>query len=179
MNILLLNGSPRKNGNSAALLQVAKKFGLANGHHITEISVYTGAFKPCVDCRSCKVADLECTIPDDMVKVYGAFEWADFIVLATPIYWFSVPGPLKNLFDRLRPYYRNEKLTGKKMIFSFVAGNGKYDSDLVTTMFERISKSLGIEFIGPILAKGYDENDLRASGDGLDEMSRLLEMYAC
>lgn len=177
MNILLINGSPRKNGNSAALLQMARRYSMAHEHNVTEIGLYTGTLNPCVDCRSCKVGEYECTIPDEMVKVYGALEWADYIVVATPIYWYSVPGPLKNLIDRLRPYFRNEKLKGKKLICGFVASNGKYDSDLATAMFDRISRGLGITFCGSVMAKGYDENDLRNSGNGIDEMNRLLEIH--
>lgn len=101
---------------------------------------------------------------DDIVQ--GLFE-ADLIILATPIYWYSMPAKLKTVFDRFHSIYAAGKiqgLYGKKLGVIYTYGS-KDDKDFVL-VFEKTAKYLNIDFIGSIGVKskfpvGIKDHDYR------------------
>ncbi|MDR0861847.1 MAG: flavodoxin family protein [Oscillospiraceae bacterium] len=99
MKTLIINGSPRLNGDTAALLDVLRR-NLAGG--ITEISAYRDDIHPCVDCRACETKP-GCVIRDDMDVVFGDY---DNVVVASPVYYGIFPGPLVSLMSRFQ-FYRS------------------------------------------------------------------------
>lgn len=103
ISILGINGSPRKNGKTAMLLQqllsVAKKHGGATQLiHLADYEI-----KPCAGCYSNNPKDCvyPCRQKDGMQKIYPVIEKADALVLGSPVYWFNVSGLMKNFIDRL------------------------------------------------------------------------------
>ncbi|MDR3278313.1 MAG: NAD(P)H-dependent oxidoreductase, partial [Oscillospiraceae bacterium] len=87
-NTLIINGSPRVNGDTAALICELRRH--LNGE-VAELSAYRAKLAPCVDCRSCWVQK-GCVVEDDMRVIYGdAF---DNVVLASPVYYSTLPGPV-------------------------------------------------------------------------------------
>ncbi len=172
--IEIFNGSPRKNGNTSSLIDIFKK-GLNISKYATHDSfLYDYNIEPCTDCRACKKGDLICTVKDGMQDLYRRIEQSDIYVIATPIYWFGPTAKMKLLLDRLRPYYGNKRLQGKKGILILVAGVGEKDCDLTIEMFGRAFISLGIELVGIITSKAYDigesKNDRKATG----QINKLL-----
>ena len=96
---LIINGSPRPNGDTATLIAELKK-------HLTgevvEISAYRSKIAPCVDCRGCwKTA--KCVVRDDMDLIYQ--DDFDNVVLATPVYYMTLPGPVLSLMSRFQPQH--------------------------------------------------------------------------
>lgn len=101
MQTLILNGSPRKNGDTAALLSYLRNY--LKGE-IIEISAYYDNISPCVDCRRCKESGI-CVIPDRMQDIYKIIETCDNIIIASPIYFSELTGRLLDVASRLQTYY--------------------------------------------------------------------------
>lgn len=101
MNILVISGSPRRQGDSAALANRLLAF--LDGK--TDVAyAYDPSISPCVDCRSCLVRP-GCALRDGMTEVYRLIEEADAVVLASPLYFSELSGPLLSLASRFQCYY--------------------------------------------------------------------------
>ncbi|MFC2107741.1 flavodoxin family protein [Bacteroidota bacterium] len=156
-NILTIIGSPRKKGNTSWLIHEL----LDHTNDPEKDIIFTSDHKinPCTDCRGCKKGDFNCIVKDDMQDIYSRLGNADLLIFGTPIYWFGPSAQLKLLIDRLRPYYGNKRLKGKKAIVVMAAGSGEGDTDLCVEMFKRTFSALGIEFIGKIFSHSFDIGD--------------------
>ena len=107
MNILVINGSPKGiNSNSyrltAAFLEGMKQE--LKDIQTRELLINCMDIKPCQGCFSCwNRTPGQCYIQDDMQQVIQDLLWADITIWSFPLYYFTVPGPLKNLIDRQLP----------------------------------------------------------------------------
>mgnify|MGYP001140060068 CR=1 FL=1 len=111
MPILVLNGSPRKNGAVATLLSHVKE-GVAQGHDTEWVDVYDLEMKPCIGCMKCR-PDGECVLPEDDAHELGRrIRGADGLIVGTPTYWSNMSSPLKTLFDRNVPVFMGENDRG-------------------------------------------------------------------
>lgn len=101
--VLGINGSPRSYGNTYKLLRIALKVAELEGARTKTINLYDYDIKPCLGCLSDiqETCRYPCVIDDDMKQLYDEVLKADGLIIATPIYWFNVPGVLKNFIDRL------------------------------------------------------------------------------
>lgn len=105
LNILVLNGSPRKNGNVARALrrEVEKQTGKADadGCQVIWEDIYDLKFDFCRGCMACR-SKSDCILPpDDAHKIAEEIKKCDMIFAGTPVYWGNMNGKLKSLFDRL------------------------------------------------------------------------------
>ena len=96
---LIVNGSPRTNGNTVTLLKEMRK---ELEGDIVEISAYRSNIAPCNDCRNCW-ATAKCSVYDEMSIIYD--DDYDNVVLATPIYFMTLPGPVLSLMSRFQPWH--------------------------------------------------------------------------
>lgn len=103
MNILLINGSPK--GERSNTLQLSGAFIAGLGEHsIRQLNVSKLKIHPCLGCFSCwNKTPGHCCLNDDMATVIESLLWADITVWSFPLYYYNVPGPLKNLIDRQLP----------------------------------------------------------------------------
>ncbi|MFC2104933.1 flavodoxin family protein [Bacteroidota bacterium] len=173
--LLILNGSPRKKGNTAVLSEHLKN-NLSNDINAEQLFLYDYALNPCTDCRACKIDDLKCILDDGMTELYEKIDKADFIIIGTPIYWFGPSAQTKLMLDRFRPYYVNKKLEGKKAALILPAGTGAPDCDLTIEMFKRSFKALGVEFIGNVTSESYDVGDAYNDKDALQNIEKLAKL---
>ena len=103
MNILVINGSPK--GERSNTWQLTKAFlaGMRESGEALEIRELEAGrmnIHPCLGCFSCwNKTPGQCCITDDMGQVIEKLLWADVTIWSFPLYYFSVPGPLKNLID--------------------------------------------------------------------------------
>lgn len=107
MNILVINGSPKGDSSNTYRLTSAFLDGMKQGLQniqTKELSVSRMDIKPCLGCFSCwSRTPGQCCIQDDMQHVIQKLLWADVTIWSFPLYYYSVPGPLKNLIDRQLP----------------------------------------------------------------------------
>ena len=99
-NILILSGSPRKGGNSDTLCNEFMRGALEVGHSVEKINVAEKNIGYCKACYYCRKSGGKCVIEDDMAEVLQKMIEADVIVLASPVYFYSVDAQLKALIDR-------------------------------------------------------------------------------
>ena len=101
MKTLIINGSPRKNGNTATLLNELKKHLVGE---VYQVDTYYVNSSPCFDCRHCWT-NAECIIEDEMQDVYKVIDGADNVVIASPIYFGNLTGSLLNWASRLQLFW--------------------------------------------------------------------------
>jgi multimeric flavodoxin WrbA len=99
--VLIAVGSPRKRGNSSTLAAKLAAGAKAGGAQVETFYLHGMDIKPCTACGGCrKKAHVDCVIEDDMQILYPKLRSADVIVIASPIYWFSVSAQTKLFMDR-------------------------------------------------------------------------------
>ncbi len=96
---LIINGSPRPNGNSAYLISVLREH--LEGE-VIEVSAFRSGIAPCVDCRGCWET-AKCVVEDGMQVIYD--DDFDNIVIASPVYYGTLPGSVLSLMSRLQPWH--------------------------------------------------------------------------
>jgi multimeric flavodoxin WrbA len=103
-NVLCIAGSPRRHGNSEQLLDaLIAGVGAAGGEARRLVAVDSGV-NDCRGCNSC-ARDGRCIQRDGMDAVYPLLDDADAIVVASPVFFATVPASLKSLLDRCQPYW--------------------------------------------------------------------------
>lgn len=107
MRVFIINGSPKGARSNSYQLTKAFLAGMGDGDspiETREVTVSRLDIRPCLGCFSCwSKTPGQCCIADDMRQVIDGLLWADVTIWSFPLYFFSVPGPLKNLIDRQLP----------------------------------------------------------------------------
>ena len=131
MKTLIFNGSPRRNGDTVSLL---KYFTAQLPGEVKIVDAYRANISPCLDCRYCKTQS-GCAIQDEMQEVYEYLKDCDNVLIASPVYFSELTGPMLSVGSRLQTYFcsrffRREDtgLTPKKGAVILVGGgDGKPD----------------------------------------------------
>ena len=152
MNILVINGSPKGCSSNTYRLTSAFLDGVKQGRQdiqTKELLISRMDIKPCLGCFSCwSHTPGQCCIQDDMQYVIQERLWADVTIWSFALYYYSVPGPLKNLIDRQLP-----------MLLPFMAENaGQIGSGNHPSRYDMSGKrTIVISTCGFYTAKGnYD-----------------------
>ena len=103
-NILVISSSPRRNGNSDLLCDEFIKGALEAGNKVEKVFLADKKINVCLGCGACYNTS-KCIQKDDMVELNDKMVEADVIVLATPVYFYSMAGQLKVFIDRCVPRY--------------------------------------------------------------------------
>lgn len=98
--VLVLSGSPRKDGNSELLCDEFIKGAVESGNDVEKIRVSAKKVAPCSACYYCKDNGGKCVHNDDMAEILQKMIDADVLVLASPVYFYSVDAQLKAVIDR-------------------------------------------------------------------------------
>ena len=166
MRILVINGSLKgEKSNTYQLTQAFVEGMIKNEHEdkkqedtVSVLHVNTLQIKPCLGCFSCwKNTPGKCCLDDDMKMVIEKLLWADVTIWSFPLYYFSVPGALKNLIDRQLPmvlpfmveredgvgsgsHPARYDMTGKKTVLISTCGfySAKDNYDAVCSMFDHM-----------------------------------------
>lgn len=120
-NILILSGSPRKGGNSDLLCDAFGKGAQEAGHSVRKIRIAEKKIAPCNACYYCRDHHGECVFRDDMKDILQAMIDADVLVLASPVYFYSICGQLKILIDRTLA--RWTEVRNKEMVYILSAAD--------------------------------------------------------
>ena len=155
MNVLAINGSARKQWNTATLLNKALEGAASEGAQTELIHLYDLNFKGCTSCYECKLKNGasfgRCAIRDELSVVFGKIEVADALILGSPIYLGTIPGVMKSFLERLVTPY---------LVFDA-------DGDMVSLFPRQIPT-------GFIHTAGGDANHLKAMG--VENHIRINEM---
>lgn len=118
--ILVISGSPRKGGNSDMLCDEFIKGALEAGHETEKIFLGKKNISYCCGCGTCNTSHV-CVIKDDMSDILPKLVNADVVVMATPVYFYSMDAQMKTLIDRTTPRY--EEIKNKEFYFIVTAAD--------------------------------------------------------
>ena len=99
--IVVITGSPRKNGNSFAMTDAFIKAAETKGHTVTRFDAALKKVGGCHACETCYSTGKACTFDDDFNTIAPAILEADAIVFTMPVYWYSIPAQIKGVIDRI------------------------------------------------------------------------------
>lgn len=100
MKVLMINGSPRKNGNTSIALAEMERIFQEEGMETQVVQVGNENIRGCIACLSCKQKG-KCVFDDLVNQIAPQFEAADGLVIASPVYYASANGGLISFLDRL------------------------------------------------------------------------------
>lgn len=98
--VLILSGSPRKGGNSDILCDEFMRGAEKAGNTVEKLRIAEKKIGYCKACYFCGKSDGVCVIKDDMAEILEKMHWADVIVLASPVYFYSIDAQMKAVIDR-------------------------------------------------------------------------------
>ena len=101
MKIVIINGSPRAEGNTYILSAEFARGAMDAGNDVEIISLCGKQIKGCLGCKYCYTHKGECVQKDDMQNIMEKLAFTDMVVFASPIYWFDITAQLKAVIDRM------------------------------------------------------------------------------
>lgn len=166
MKTLIINGSPKKNGDTMALITAFQR---ELRGEVMLLDAESG-IAPCLDCRYCW-ENPGCCLQDEMQRVYPYLEACNNIVLASPIWFSSLSGPLLNICSRIQTlfcaqYFRGEKPAEKKKhgVILLAGGEPGTEKQPIQTALT-ILKFMQVERPGVTVVKSMNTNKLPAAKD--------------
>ena len=105
--VLILSGSPRKGGNSDLLCDEFLRGAQEGGNEVQKIFVRSKKIAPCNACYYCRDHGGKCALNDDMSEILDAMQAADVIVMASPVYFYSIDAQMKAVIDRTLARWTN------------------------------------------------------------------------
>ncbi len=135
-DIVIFNGSPRMDGNTATLLDLIAKGARDNGAEVHFHTLFKMKFMACQSCFSCRMKE-DCSINDELSEAVREVMKADAVVVGSPIYMMQMTGPVKNMYDRFFPLTDNEwkpRFGSKKLVTVYTQGMA--DPHLFESYFE-------------------------------------------
>lgn len=162
--IVILNGSPRANGNTGSLVRSFTEGAKEAGHEVTCFDLQKMNIHPCLGCcGGGKNPDSPCVQKDDMSEIYPVYKEADLVCLATPLYYWTISGQLKCAFDRLFAVAEcndNYKNPVKESTLLMAAEGHGFDETVY--WYDNLMKHLGWTDKGKILCGGvFDIGDIK------------------
>ena len=168
MNILILNGSPRPNGNTRKMIDAFIEGANIAAHHATVIDICKKNIKGCLACEYCHTkGNGVCIQKDDMQEVYRLLAETEMLVIASPIYYHGISGQLKCAIDRFyAAAYPQKPKHLKKVAMILSSGDAKmYDGAMFSYKGDFLDY-LGLEDMGVYTAHGSENG----SPEKLDEI---------
>lgn len=156
MKILVLNGSPRPQGNTKKMINVF--VGAVDGHQVDVIDVCKKKINGCLACEYCHTkGNGSCIQKDDMQEVYDLLKEAEMLIIASPIYYHGISGQLKCVIDRFysAAYPRGPKNLKKVAMFLSSGDNHMYDGAKFSYDGDFVGY-LGLESMGIYTNYDYD-----------------------
>lgn len=181
LKTLILFASPRKNGHT---MQMVKTLTQNLNGEIELLDCYSEKnILPCIDCRSCR-KNFACAINDGMQAIYHKIDTADNIVIASPIYFFTVTAPLKAIIDRCQIYWqaasRKETIARKKGIILLTGGAPSFTNQFLggTLVLKSFLREINAEFLGEVLLPNTDKTTLSDHPDIAEQIVNQGKMLS-
>lgn len=176
--IVILNGGPRMNGNTAALINAFTEGAQEAGHTVVRFDLQKMNIHGCMGCcQGGKDKGSPCTQKDDMERIYPDYQAADVVVFASPMYYWTITGQLKCAIDRLYAVVelgpKQEKAAKDCVMLMAAAGNTESNFASTRFYYEDLVRRLGWKDLGMVCAGGnLDMGDIKGKPQ-LEEARRL------
>lgn len=154
MKIVILQGSPNKNGSTSILVEEFSRGAKASGHMVQRLDLTDMNIKPCTGCVACGYEG-PCVQKDDNQKIKKAVLEADMIVFATPLYYYGMSVQLKTVIDRFCSF--NSSITRKHMksaLLSVAWNSDTWTFDALESHYRVLIRYLDFQDQGAIFGKG-------------------------
>ena len=165
--ILILNGSPRKNGATASLIKAFAAGAAESGSEVREDYIQGMDIRNCLGCDSCMKTHAGCVQKDTgMAKIYEDLSWCEVIVFASPVYFGYLSAQIKSVIDRMWAWFNlpgNFSIKKKAVLISTARGT---DYSSVIDQYGIYSRFMGWEDLGHILGAGREAE--------AEELGRLI-----
>lgn len=179
MKIVVITGSPRRNGNSFAMTDAFIRAAEARGCTVVRFDAAFLKVGGCRACQTCYSTGRACSFDDDFNRIAPELLEADAVVYSMPTYWYSIPAQIKGVIDRIFSLVVGGKeVAGKKC--GLIACCEEEDvavMDGVRMPVERSAALLKWEMIGEVLVPGvFDAGDIDKT-DGCAQAAALAEKF--
>jgi len=166
MKILAIWGSPRRGGNSETLLNAFIDGAKQGGAEVERVALREIKVSPCLEIYHC-FKDGTCPIKDDMVPMYDKLLEADVVVLASPIFFYSVSAQAKAFIDRTqalwaRRYVIKQDFPGPErqgVLLCTAATHGKLLFVGARLVAKYFFDAINVSYAAEILVRGVDDKD--------------------
>ena len=182
--IMVVIGSPRRKGNSAALAQRVADGAKDTGAQVETFFLHAMDIRPCTACDACRTKlKKDCIIKDDMKRLYPKLKAADGIVIASPIYWFTISAQTKLFMDRWYALGGDDgyELAGKKFgIVLAYADADPFTSGAVNALrtFQDAFNYIGAEMVGTVYGSAWKAGEIKKNKALMDAAYALGKKMA-
>ncbi|MBU1735223.1 MAG: flavodoxin family protein [Verrucomicrobia bacterium] len=169
--ILILSGSPKKDGNTATLVDWFAEGARSKGARVEIVRTAFLKYKSsgCTSCRACqKLAGYECVINDEARPVLAKMAKVDVIVMATPLYFFGASAQLKRVFDRMFSLYKWDNKAGTmqtplkgKTLVLMASAFEDVGLDALSKPFALTAKYTGMKFASLLVPNAGVSGDIK------------------
>ena len=150
--ILIITGSPRKGGNSDMLAQAFAEGAEGGGNLVKFFHAGRKHIEGCRVCDTCFTTGKACTFDDDFNELAELLEWADGLVLATPLYWYTFSAQIKAALDKMYAFMHAEKeLKIRDLFLIACAADGPEAFEGLVKSYEAIVTYLKCDDAGKLL----------------------------
>lgn len=177
--IVVITGSPRKNGNSFAMTDAFIRAAQQKGHSVTRFDAAMMQIGGCHACETCYKTGKACSFDDDFNTIAPAVLEADAVVFTMPVYWYSIPAQIKGVIDRLYALVVGGKdYAGKEC--ALIACCEEQDMtvlDGVRIPLERTAALLQWKMVGEVLVPGVLKAGEIDGTDGCAQAAALADKF--
>lgn len=154
--IVVITGSPRKNGNSFAMTQAFIEAAEKKGHEVTRFDAAMKNVGGCRACETCFKTGKACSFDDDFNTIAPAILAADAVVFTMPVYWYSIPAQIKSVIDKLYSFcVAGKDIAGKECaVIACCEEDDMSVLDGVRVPIERSAVLIKWKMVGEVLVPG-------------------------
>lgn len=177
--ILVVQGSPRKKGNSIALSEQVVKGAESVGAAVEKIYLHGKDISPCQACYACQRPDSKgCAIDDEMQPIYKKLIDADCWIIASPVYWFTMSAQTKLFMDRCLALeaYKKEAFAGKRIAIAMSYGDtDAFKSRCVNALrtFQDAFRYVGVNIVGMVYGSAEKPGEIKSNQPLMDQAEAL------
>ena len=179
--VLVLLGSPRKQGNSTTLARQIIKGAESAGAEVETIYLNGLKIKPCQGCYGCKKKNSRgCVVDDDMQSLYPKITASDALVIATPVYWFNMTAQTKIFMDRcfglFNADYTVNPLLRKQIAIAMSYGDtDPFNSGCVNALrsFQDAFRYMGAKIAGMVYGSAEEPGEISSNAVLMQQAEQL------
>lgn len=176
--IVVITGSPRKNGNSFAMTDAFIKAAEKKGHSVTRYDAADMTIDGCTGCETCYKTGKACSFNDDFNKMAPAIEEADAVVLATPLYWYTFPSKIKAAIDKFYALYIGKRGVGNKECALMVSCEGEVEPmEGIRFSYKHTIELLKWKSVGEVLIPNVHALGDIQKTDGIAQAEALADKF--